>query len=254
VEPLSPPPRAARASDASVLVLSPHAALTVARTAGVRLFKRCPPVHSVLLGRCRVEAAGRSIDAPSAIAVPANVPHTLLELQGPFAGVAYLDARRYRFDDAQRLAEAWRGFVPGRDDLREAMGDALAIPERRVDARLMRALALLAGDDMSVAQAALQVDLSESRLTHLMTETLGAPPRTWRTWLMLRRALHETLLGSANLTQAAHHAGFADSAHFTRTCKQLLGVRPAQMLPRSVYVATDPQTATANRPAVRKST
>ena len=89
---------------------------------------------------------------------------------------------------------------------------------------------------MSVAQAALRVDLSESRLTHLMTETLGAPPRTWRTWLMLRRALHETLLGTANLTQAAHCAGFADSAHFTRTCKQLMGVRPAQMLPHTVYV------------------
>jgi AraC-like DNA-binding protein len=60
------------------------------------------------------------------------------------------------------------------------------------------------------------------------------PPRTWFT---LRRALHETMFGAANLTQAAHRAGFADSAHLTRTCKRLMGVRPAQMLPRTVYVA-----------------
>ena len=140
MEPLLLPPRTAAVPDvSSVLVLSPHVALTVAQTAGVRLFERRPPVHSVLLGRCRLNVAGRSIDAPSTIALPANVPHTLLELQGPFAGVAYLDARRYRFEDAQRLAEAWRGFVPGRDDLREAMGEAQAIPERRVDARLTRA-------------------------------------------------------------------------------------------------------------------
>ena len=193
----------------------------------------------MLLGRCQLEVAGRRVDSPGSIALPANVPHTVLDLQGPFAGVAYLDARRYRFEDAQRLAEAWRGFVPGRDDLREAMGDAVKLPERRVDPRLLRALAALEQDRVSVAEAALRVDLSESRLTHLMSETLGAPPRIWRTWFTLRRALHETLFGAVNLTQAAHLAGFADSAHLTRTCKQLMGVRPAQMLPGTLYVAAD---------------
>jgi len=173
------------------------------------------------------------------MAMPANAPHTVLDLQGPFAGVAYLDARRFRFEDAQHLADAWRGFVPGRDDLREAMGDVLDVPERRVDARLLRALAALEHERISIAEAALLVDLSESRLTHLMTETLGAPPRIWRTWFTLRRALHETLFGAVNLTQAAHLAGFADSAHLTRTCKQLMGVRPAQMLPGTVFLATD---------------
>jgi AraC-like DNA-binding protein len=219
--------------------VSPHAALTVARTDGVRLFERCPPVHSVLLGHYRLEIAGRSITSAGALAIPANVPHSVLDLQGASAGVAYLDARRFSFEDAQRLAETWRGFVPGRDDLREAMGDTFAVPERQVDARLLRALAIVEADNASVAEAAQQVGLSESRLTHLMTETLGAPPRLWRSWLRLQRALRETLFNAANLTQAAHLAGFADSAHLTRTCKQLTGVRPAQMLPRTAYVATD---------------
>ena len=233
-------PSAANTRDGSpVLVVSPRAALTVGRTEGVRFFERCPPVHSVLLGPCRLKSAGRRLDSSDTIAMPANVPHTVLEFQGPFAGVAYLDARRYRFEDAQRLAECWRGFVPGRDDLREAMADAVAVPQRRVDSRLLRALTALETEDASVAQAARQVGLSESRLTHLMTETLGAPPRIWRTWFRLQRALRETLFGGANLTQAAHSAGFTDSAHLTRTCKQLSGVRPAQMMPRTVYVVTE---------------
>lgn len=218
-------------------MVSPHVALTVAATAGVRLFERCPPVHSVLIGPCRLVAEGRELSAPRSIALPANVPHTPLVFRGPFAAVAYLDARRYRFEDAQRLAERWRGFVPGRDDLREAMGDAIAIPERRVDPRLSSALALLEQGGASVLEAATRVGLSESRLTHLMTEALGAPPRTWRTWLTLRRALHAVMFGGSNLTQAAHRAGFADSAHLTRTCKRLLGVRPAEMMPRTVHVA-----------------
>jgi AraC-like DNA-binding protein len=222
-----------------VLVVNSRAALTGARTAGVRLFERCPPVHSVLLGRSRLEAAGRRIDSPNSIALPANTAHTVLELQTPFACVAYLDARRYRFEDAQRLADAWRGFVPGHDDLREAMGDALRVPERRVDARVLRALAALETAAPGVAEAAARVGLSDSRLTHLTTEILGAPPRVWRTWFKLQRALHETLFGTANLTQAAHRAGFADSAHLTRTCKRLTGVRPARMLPQTVYVAPE---------------
>jgi len=179
------------------------------------------------------------VESQSSLALPANVPHTLHVLPGPFAGVAYLDARRFRFEDAQRLAETWQGFVPGHDDLREAMGDALALPERRVDPRLLRALAALEHRGVSVAEAARLVALSESRLTHLMTETLGAPPRIWRTWFTLRRGLNAALFGAANLTQAAHLAGFADSAHLTRTCKQLMGVRPAQMLPGTVYVAAE---------------
>jgi len=41
-------------------------------------------------------------------------------------------------------------------------------------------------------------------------------------------------------TQAAHRAGFSDSAHLTRTSKQLLGVRPAEMLPQVVHVLGPP--------------
>ena len=216
--------------------MSPRASLTVARTADVPLFARCPPVHSVLLGSCRLEVEGRVVDAPGTNAMPANVPHTVLELHGPFAGVAYLDARRYRYEDARRLADAWRGFVPGCDDLRELMGDALKVPERRVDPRLLRVLEAFEREPVSVADAAAQVGLSESRLAHLMTETLGAPPRLWRTWSTLRRALGEAILGEVNLTEAAHRAGFADSAHLSRTCRQLTGVRPAQMLPGTVHV------------------
>jgi AraC-like DNA-binding protein len=223
---------------APVLVLGPQLAITGAPTAGVRLFKRCPPVHSVLLGRCQLELDGQ-VHTPRTIALPANTPHALLALHAAYACVAYLDARHYKFQDAQRLAETWRGFVPGHDDMREAFGDALKIPQRRVDKRLLRVLDAFENQDLTVSEAAAQVGLSDSRMTHLMTDTLGAPPRTWRTWFKLRQAIREALFSGVNLTQAAHRAGFADSAHLTRTCKQLMGVRPAQMLPRTVYVSAE---------------
>ena len=37
----------------------------------------------------------------------------------------------------------WRGFEPGRDDVREAVGDAMRVPRCRVDARVLRALELM---------------------------------------------------------------------------------------------------------------
>jgi AraC-like DNA-binding protein len=221
--------------DGPHLVVGDHVAMTSASTSGVRLFERRPPVHCVLVGRVRLHVEGGTHSSPGAIAVPANTLHRL-SLDGEHACVAYLDPRRFRFEDAARLAERWRSFVPGHDDLREAVGDATGIPPRRVDPRLAVALEALEDPLTTVAGSASRARLSESRLTHLMTETLGAPPRTWRAWLRLQRAIQASVFGGFNLTEAAHRAGFADSAHLTRTCKQLTGVRPAQMMPKTVVV------------------
>jgi AraC-like DNA-binding protein len=160
------------------------------------------------------------VHTEGAFAIPAGLPHRVLAMEGPLGGVAHLDVRRYRFEDAAALAETWRGFVPGRDQLTEAFGDTLRLPPRRVAPRLLRALDALEG--ASVASVAAQVGLSASRLTHLVTDALGA-----------------ALLGHGTLTHAAHEAELADSAHLTRTCKSLMGVRPAEMLPPTIYLSRE---------------
>ncbi len=222
----------------TTLVLGPSTALVCARTAGVALFRRCPPVHTILLGQCRLELDGQ-VHHPRVVAIPANTPHTLHHISDTHAAAAYLDARRYRFEDVQRLAERWSGFVPGRDDLREAFADADRLPQRHVDPRLLQALEAIQHEHLSVVDAAAQVGLSSSRLTHMMTDQLGAPPRRWAAWFKLTEAIAHTVFARANLTQAAHEAGFCDSAHLTRTSKQLTGVRPARMLPQQVFVTPE---------------
>jgi AraC-like DNA-binding protein len=129
--------------------------------------------------------------------------------------------------------------VPGHDDLREAYGDAIHIARRRVAPRLLRALEVLEVDRATVDAAAARVGLSASRLAHLVTDTLGPSPLAFRTWFKLRRALGAVFFGAADLTTAAHAAGFADSAHLTRTCKHLMGVTPAKMLPPVIHVSTE---------------
>lgn len=238
----------ARFDHTSALALAPYVAISTAETAGVRLFRRCPPVHSVILGGCRVAYGGR-VETTRVLALPAGTPHTPLALDGAHATVAYLDARRFRFEDVVSLTRRWHRFVPGHDDVRELLGEALACPRRRVDRRVLRALELLEASALDVPAAARGVGLSESRLTHLVSDTLGTPPRTWRAWFKLRHAIGRTMLHGDNLTRAAQHAGFVDSAHLTRTCKQLMGVAPARVLPRSLHVVMDdaPQVATTTK-------
>ncbi|WP_327437384.1 helix-turn-helix domain-containing protein [Sinorhizobium meliloti] len=47
-------------------------------------------------------------------------------------------------------------------------------------------------------------------------------------WRRLMRAV-EQLAGGKRLTEAAHHAGFADSAHFSRTFQRMFGLPAASL-------------------------
>ena len=106
------------------------------------------------------------------------------------------------------------------------------------DGRLRQVLNALddPGPPAPLAQLAAQAGVSPSRLTHLFTEQIGVPIRRYRLWRRLQIAAIEAAHG-ANLTVAAHAAGFADSAHLTRTFRSMFGLAPSDLL-REVRVAT----------------
>lgn len=68
--------------------------------------------------------------------------------------------------------------------------------------------------------------VSASRLTHLFTEQVGIPLRRYVLWSRLQIAISRVKAGD-DLTDAAHAAGFADSAHLTRTCRDMFGLPPS---------------------------
>ncbi|WP_259674612.1 helix-turn-helix domain-containing protein [Pseudomonas fluorescens] len=57
----------------------------------------------------------------------------------------------------------------------------------------------------------------------------GLPLRSYARWLRLTQALQQLAKG-VRLTDAAHEAGFSDSAHFSRTFRALLGIDPSSAL------------------------
>jgi AraC family transcriptional regulator len=81
---------------------------------------------------------------------------------------------------------------------------------------------------ISLSDALAVGGLSASRLRHLFVEQTGLPFKTYLLWLRLTRAV-DVIAGGATLTQAAHEAGFSDSAHFSRTFRRMFGVPPAAL-------------------------
>jgi AraC family transcriptional regulator len=65
-------------------------------------------------------------------------------------------------------------------------------------------------------------------VSHLFVEQTGLPFRTYLLWLRLTKAV-ESMAAGASLTEAAHEAGFADSAHFSRTFRRMFGVAAAAL-------------------------
>ncbi len=104
---------------------------------------------------------------------------------------------------------------------------------RRPDERVQRIIDFASANldrPLTLESAAAGVYLSGSRLRHLFVEQTGLAFRTYLLWLRLVRAVALYAQG-ASLTDAAHLAGFADSAHFSRVFKRTFGL-PATTLTR----------------------
>ncbi|HSW20831.1 MAG TPA: AraC family transcriptional regulator [Ramlibacter sp.] len=81
---------------------------------------------------------------------------------------------------------------------------------------------------VSLAELATAANLSPSRFRHLFVEQTGMPLRTYVLW---RRLLHvwALLMRGETLSAAAHAAGFADSAHLSRTARTMFGLAPSAL-------------------------
>jgi AraC-like DNA-binding protein len=79
-----------------------------------------------------------------------------------------------------------------------------------------------------LSSAARAAGLSPGRLSHLFAEDVGLPFRRYVLWRRLMLGV-ETAGRGVSLTEAAVAAGFADSAHFSRTFRANFGLAPSVM-------------------------
>ena len=103
------------------------------------------------------------------------------------------------------------------------------LPDARVQRIIDHAAAHL-DQPLTLATASQGIHLSPSRLRHLFVEQTGLAFKTYLLWLRLVRAVYLYSEGQS-LTEAAHGAGFSDSAHFSRIFRRTFGL-PATTLAR----------------------
>jgi len=108
----------------------------------------------------------------------------------------------------------------------------------QIDNRVRAALDYLQSQpikNIAASEVAEAVHLSESRLAHLFKQQVGIPVRRYLMWLRLMDAIEYAFAGNT-LTHAAAHAGFSDSAHFTRTFQSMFGVQPSAIVQHSQFI------------------
>jgi AraC family transcriptional regulator len=141
------------------------------------------------------------------------------------------------FEDAlARMLNAFRQSTDNKATLAkigQALTDRLADvgaaqePDPRV-----REMMAWANDNLDrpigIAEVAQEVKLSTSRASHLFVEHTGLQFRTYLIWLRLQRAV-DAYASGASLTEAAHEAGFADSAHLSRNFRRMFGLPAAAL-------------------------
>ena len=118
----------------------------------------------------------------------------------------------------------------------EAMGGSEVLP---IDSRVAQSIEWIRASrekGISVPEIAAEVELSESRFSHLFTENVRIPVRRYLLWLRLRDSMH-LLAQGRSLTETAHEAGFSDSAHLTRTFRGMLGIAPSALIKESTLIS-----------------
>ena len=110
---------------------------------------------------------------------------------------------------------------------RLAGGASGILPDVRVR-KMMEHVASRIDGAVTLGSTAKAVGLSPSRARHLFVEQTGLPFRSYLLWLRITKAVGIMSAGSS-LTEAAHEAGFADSAHFSRTFRRMFGLPAASL-------------------------
>ena len=181
--------------------------------------------HTIDVGDCRWSAVlFIEPETPEGRALAARLGGRLecLDAAALAAPIERLQAAWESERDAAAVAAACRALVQ----------ELASTPAREPsDARVLAAIEHIArrlDDAPSLADVARAVHLSPSRFRHLFVAETGMPLRTYVLWRRLLK-VWTLLMAGETLSAAAHAAGFADSAHLSRTARTMFGLPPSAL-------------------------
>lgn len=156
----------------------------------------------------------------SLLVIPSNRRHAIQASEQPVITL-FAEPLAFELADLERVCRATGPDLPA------LAAQLQALSRRELDPRLGKALQRIrALDDgaLPAQELAEEAALSLSQLERLFSGTLGLSVRRLVLWQRLRQALRLAMAGDS-LTSAAIAAGFADSAHFSRSVRSQFGIR-----------------------------
>ena len=144
---------------------------------------------------------------------------------------------RASFDlrEESAVVEILTGLAESRlaaQDGRALLSELLGVGTRgKANARIAAALRHMRDEPARahrLTALAARAGLSPSRFLHLFKAETGVPLRRYRIWNRMGAAIRASAEG-ASLTQAAHAAGFASSAHFSSAFRDMFGMMPSDL-------------------------
>lgn len=151
----------------------------------------------------------------------------------PLPGAQARAAARVLFE-AFESTPAREPMVDAAERVVSGLCGATTETDKALDPRLVQALAYIRANvrnRLALGDVAAAVSLSDSRFRHLFVAQTGTSFRAYLLWLRINLAI-ESVMAGASWTEAAHDAGFADSAHLTRTHKRVFGIEPSAIRAR----------------------
>jgi len=144
---------------------------------------------------------------------------------------------RASFDlrEESAVVEILTGLAESRlaaQDGRALLSELLGVGTRgKANARIAAALRHMRDEPARahrLTALAARAGLSPSRFLHLFKAETGVPLRRYRLWNRMGAAIRASGEG-ASLTEAAHAAGFASSAHFSSAFRDMFGMMPSDL-------------------------
>jgi AraC-like DNA-binding protein len=197
------------------------------------------PVTCVVRGRrgpLTVVGQGQSVTGDIVIIRP-GVEHHIICGDGGLSAM-YLDGARWPDRDALAARLEGRLGELALDGMRLDAGAQQELRERldhgqdRLPQEMRALLSDLAAEPMarmSQAELAKRLGLERTRALRLFKDSTGTTFRQFKRWTGLQHAARLIVAGALVRT-AAMDAGFADTAHLTRTFKQCFGLTPSQAI------------------------
>jgi AraC-like DNA-binding protein len=135
-------------------------------------------------------------------------------------------------EKAVDLFKTIAGHAMTRDHARLSVSELLGVGSRaETDARILEAIRCMrdAPDRAHrLSELGKHAGLSPSRFLHLFKAETGVPLRRYRIWNRIGAASRAIAEGRS-LTEAAHGAGFASSAHFSTAFRDMFGMMPSEL-------------------------